>query len=1028
MKIANLQDLYSVLPEPGSEFRSLPFWAWNSRMQHDELRRQIQDMKEKGLGGSFIHSRDGLETPYLSQEWLEDVGVSADESAAQNLELWIYDEDKWPSGSAGGLVSKSNPEEFTAKGLTLEILPSPDMPVLLGENEKLISQICARIDGRRILFYDEGDVKIVLRREISRSSEWYNGYAPSDNLNEKAMRRFIELTHENYKAYFGGDLKGKVSGFFTDEPNCFDFFSAFTPNRPWVPWTDDFVEQFINRRGYDPSDRLCCLFFDGEGCEKIRHDYWRTITELFGERCLKPMYNWCTENDLRLTGHMLYENDLCYNIRVCGAAMPQYRYLHAPGIDLLGEQCREYLTVKQATSVSNQYGRDMVITETYGCTGWEFDFEGQKWLGDWQFAMGVTRRCQHLMQYSISGCRKRDYPPVFSYQNSWWKYNKLMEDYYARLGACVVTGKVERNILVLHPISSLWTKCSSDPNENLDNIEMNMGWKDPQFIDLNAEGDEYNRIAEALVRAHWDFDFGDETILAEIGCIKDKSIFVGEGSYDTVIVPPILSLFPATLALLNAFVDCGGKIIWMGKAPSMVEGNADDRAVKLFNRKEIHHVLNLEALLAALEEQNPAALRIKSRLGTEDENILAMLRRTDKDSLLIAVNHSRTEAREVCFHVPAYGKVTAYDPWNDTRREMICQTDGKIISFTDILNPVSSVVYFIEANEEPVLGQQRHLYRHPHRADNVFAALGPVAKFRRTAPNALTLDICRFSMNEEAFSDEMEVWQAQRIMRDRLGMQQVYYNGIPQRYSWLDEAASIPGADFVMEFAFEVEDVPESPCCLALEKPDGLEVTLNNMACIRTDDWFIDRAIAVFELPPLQQGRNIIRISGHYTAERELEDIFLLGDFGVSIDRHIIREPERLYFGDWCMQGYPHYAGGMIYQFNVPKAPDGRRILLRMGAYEGVLAELRINGEKADVLFGRCREEADLTRFLKNENNILDIEICATPRNLFGPFHQAYDGCSRISWEDFRTEGVLHCEGYTLHPYGLMGQISLRME
>ena len=45
----------------------------------------------------------------------------------------------------------------------------------------------------------------------------------------------------------------------------------------------------------------------------------------------------------------------------------------------------------------------------------------------------------------------------------------------------------------------------------------------------------------------------------------------------------------------------------------------------------------------------------------------------------------------------------------------------------------------------------------------------------------------------------------------------------------------------------------------------------------------------------------------------ELEDIFLLGDFGVSLERAIIAEPAELHFGDWTSQGYPHYAGGMIY-------------------------------------------------------------------------------------------------------------------
>ena len=184
----------------------------------------------------------------------------------------------------------------------------------------------------------------------------------------------------------------------------------------------------------------------------------------------------------------------------------------------------------------------------------------------------------------------------------------------------------------------------------------------------------------------------------------------------------------------------------------------------------------------------------------------------------------------------------------------------------------------------------------------------------------------------------------------------------------------------------------------------------------------------LYDLPQLKQGRNIIRISGHYTAERELEDVFLLGNFAVSIDRRIIREPENLHFGDWCLQGYPHYAGNMVYCFEVPRAPENKRIILRMGTYEGVLSELRVNGEKVDVLFGQCKREADLTDFLVQESNLLEIEVCGTPRNLFGPFHQAYDGCSRISWEDFRTEGALHCKGYTLHPYGLTGQISLRME
>ena len=89
---------------------------------------------------------------------------------------------------------------------------------------------------------------------------------------------------------------------------------------------------------------------------------------------MKQVYEWCDKRGLRTTGHILYENDLGYQTRVCGAAMPQLRYLHNPGIDLLGAQTDEYLTVKQCASVAHQYERSMTISEAYGCTGWELDF------------------------------------------------------------------------------------------------------------------------------------------------------------------------------------------------------------------------------------------------------------------------------------------------------------------------------------------------------------------------------------------------------------------------------------------------------------------------------------------------------------------------------------------------------------------------------------------------------------------------------------------------------------------------------
>lgn len=1018
MSVSTLKNLQSILQNPGSAYRSAPFWGWNDRLEQEELSRQLADMKDKGMGGAFIHSREGLETPYLSDEWMADTRRCAEDAAKLGMELWIYDEDKWPSGAAGGMVSAMDPDAFTAKALTLEVIPTGCTPT---ESETVIGIYPAGIDGNHAELRSDGAYRIVLRRETSQTSEWYNGFAPPDNLNPEAVKAFLQITHEAYRKTLGEDFGG-VKGFFTDEPNCCDFFSIFTPGRPWLPWTDGFPAYFREKRGYDPLPHLPLLFFHGDGCERIRHDYWRTIAELFSESYMKQVYDYCEAHQLEVTGHILYENDLGYNTRVCGAAMPQYRYLHRPGIDLLGEQAREYLTVRQCTSAANQYGRENTICEAYGCTGWEFDFEGQKWLGDWMFVNGITRRCQHLTQYSITGCRKRDYPPVFHYQNTWWKHNRQMEDYFARLTACVQTGCVERDILVIHPISGIWTACGADPDEDLNRVEMNMGWTDRHIMALNELGNGYNRLAEALCRSHLDFDFGDEIIMAENAAVEGASLRVGLRHYSTVVVPETASLFASTADLLAQLAAAGGNVIWMG-VPKMIEGVPSDRPAQLAARGT--NVTGTEALLRELDKtRRLSALSVR---GGEDTEILTMLRKTEDGYLLLAVNHDRNNPHYVTFTLPQAGAVTAYDVWNHQTKAMVCQQGNNGIQFAEVLAPADSRVYFIETGKAPVLGVLLPPYEHPHRTEPVFAVLGPTAKVRRTAPNALTLDVCSWQLGNGDFSAPMEVWKAQRDIRERLGMRQVYYNGAPQRYTWL-ERDKVPGAPFALKFTFHVRDIPEGTCRLAVEKPRNLTLTCNGTECALTEEWFSDRAMRCYTLPPLRKGSNELILSGEYTNERELEDVFLIGDFAVDNDRTLCRETGKIFFGDWCRQGYCHYSGSLVYSFTLPPRPAGKRAVLHMGAYSAACALLRVNGQEAGLLFGKSHDRLDITDYLTEASNTLEIEVVGTPRNLYGPFHQAYTGCSRISWEDFRTEGSTHCDDYLLHPYGLMEQITIILQ
>jgi hypothetical protein len=99
-----------------TKFRTIPFWSWNDKLDCGVLREQIRQMHAAGIGGFFMHARGGLQTEYLSEEWIECVKACLDEARQLGMEAWLYDENGWPSGFGGGLVNGLG-EEYQQKYL-----------------------------------------------------------------------------------------------------------------------------------------------------------------------------------------------------------------------------------------------------------------------------------------------------------------------------------------------------------------------------------------------------------------------------------------------------------------------------------------------------------------------------------------------------------------------------------------------------------------------------------------------------------------------------------------------------------------------------------------------------------------------------------------------------------------------------------------------------------------------------------------------------------------------------------------------
>lgn len=1052
---SSLKRLHFKFAQPGAEYRSLPFWAWNDALQAEELKRQVQEMKAQGMGGFFMHSREGLETEYLGKDWMHCINETVREAERLGMHAWLYDEDRWPSGFAGGLVQAKSGDEARAKGLTLELI-EPGQPLPADIASQALALFKAEINDHDLLKcqrlhraqdVEAQEVLLVFRVEIAKRVDGFNNEAPPDNLNPASVRTFIDITYEAYKKEVGDYFGGTVRGIFTDEPSIHDRRCRFTEGRGWIPWTWALPAFFQRQRGYDLLDFLPFIYFNGEHSTAIRHDYWRTIAEMFSESYTKQLFDWCEQHGLAFTGHFLSEGNLGTGTRTCGAIMPNYRYQHVPGIDMLTERTTEVLTVKQCSSVANQYGRRFVLTETYGCTGWQFTFEGQKWIGDFQYVLGVNLRSQHLGLYSIKGCRKRDYPPVFNYNTSWWKYNHVVEDYFARLSAVLTEGRPLRDVLVLHPASTAWTMLGTNP------YGFSARSADRDLPVVNQYGNQFKALLRELLGAHYDFDLGDETIMAEAGAVRGDRIMVNLADYRTVVIPAIQSMLRSTFELLLEFVAAGGSIVAVGPMPTMLEGRVTDELTKLYDHPNVTIVEDGAEMVQAFERVLPRKVSICNELSQEAAEFLYMFRALEDGYVLFVVNNDRDGAHRVTIKVGGIGSNVSMEQWcaltGQKQRVAVENGDGDVV-FSAHFGPADSKLYVIR-NEELVPNCEESdkavkpaiMSGGADAQGEVVAELSQPSRVTRTMPNVLVLDTCSYRFgNEERWSVETDVWKAQRAIREALGMRAIYANGGEQRYRWIAEPHPNDKTPVQLKFQFYVSEVPKGDLALVLEGAEHYAIQLNSCKLSnRADGWFLDKTFDRVPLTGLKQGWNELIIGCHYKNEMELEDCYLIGDFAVDIHRSITAEPQSLELGDWCRQGYYHYCGSLVYtfDFNIENpsndvavsggiesiAESGDTFVLELGAYSAVTVEVRVNGQSAGHIPWRAANSLDLTRLLRGGNNQIEIEVMGSPRNMLGPFHQAAGETPVTSWASFRKEGDDYTPEYNVHPYGLLSPVTI---
>lgn len=1008
-----------LFKNPTCEYRGTPFWAWNSELKLDELERQIDIFKKMGLGGFHMHVRTGMSTPYLTEEFMDLVKGCVKKAKKEEMLAWLYDEDRWPSGAAGGIVTKDEKYRarcllFTPNPCSLDDIGEADVIDACAEGGRngrghLIScyDVCLDSNGylasyKRIGENEEAKgTKWYAYLKIHASSCWYNGQSYVNTLDKKSIERFIEVTHEKYKEAVGDEFDETVPAIFTDEPqftrkkvmgNSTDLDDII------MPWTDSLPDSYKAQYGEDILASLPELFWElpDKQISSTRYHYHDHICELFTQAFADTCGDWCKKNNIALTGHMMEEPTLHSQCAALGEAMRSYRGFGIPGIDMLCARF-EFTTAKQAQSAVHQFGREGMLSELYGVTGWDYDFRGYKLHGDWQACLGVTVRVPHLSWVAMGGEAKRDYPASIHYQSPWHGEFSYLEDHFARVNTAMTRGKPIVKVGVIHPIESFWLHWGPNDKTQLERSYMN---------------EKFENLTSWLLKGSIDFNFISESLLPSL-CEKGSApLKVGCMEYDAIVVPDCESLRATTVERLEAFLNAGGKLIFMGSAPTVSDGVFSDIGKKLYEKAKVISYDRAE-LLNALESER--SVTIRNADGSLSNGFIYQLRQdTDCKWLFISrceEPYNKCIVNEHHLRITIKGEYLPqiYDTISGEIYDIPCEyINGNTVVAKTLYDYDSLLLKFCEGRKAEKTAEAEKAL------PSEVISLPDYVPFTLSERNVLLLDTAEFSLDGGEFRAEEEILRLDNICREAVGYSE---RGGHVIQPWcLDE--EIPSHKITLRFRIN-SDIDYYGAELAAEDMETLAIRFNGKeVSSKVTGWYTDKDIKTAALPEIRKGENILEIDVPFGTRTNTEWCYILGSFGVEVNgrnKKLIALPEKLAFGSILNQGLPFYGGNITYHL---EAESNGALQIEATNYKGTLISVAVDGEeKGKIVYPPYILLAD---GLKAGSHKIDITLFGNRYNAFGPVHLCND---KESWHGpgaWRSSGCAWCYEYVLRTVGIL--------
>ena len=433
-----------------------------------KIRARVEELKAKGYGGIVTNIAWGenyLNDPTEFELMKEKVQICKE----LGMRLWIYDEDKYPSGIAGTKTIEKNPD-FEARGLVMVwhvIAPGESLTQSLPHgHEKFMAAISyqiagetptddelltpyARYQGDLVEFKNDTDTNLLClafySKRLFEGTHAHNNNGGSrryvDVSNPEAIaefinntyRRYTEAVGEYYSPAFGDDGENSiVEAIFTDEPSYQGVYingwqtkkivhpvDKTIPLYPVVNWGKNVANRFASTYGYRLEDELTALFLGhSEHFCQVRHDYHQLMSDLNELAFYAQISDYCAQVGLNFSGHLLLEDQITWHVMFEGNLFNLLRHMHITGIDNLTSLPEEVwgmaFTPKLARSISELYGRGHLMSEISGFNqGATLEYMGRITLTDMynalmlQLAFGVDIFASYYPDDDVDGTKKK---------------------------------------------------------------------------------------------------------------------------------------------------------------------------------------------------------------------------------------------------------------------------------------------------------------------------------------------------------------------------------------------------------------------------------------------------------------------------------------------------------------------------------------------------------------------------------------------------------------------------------------------